>query len=149
MSEEEREERLDIELRHAINTTAPEFDAEAWQRKYRNEFNTLLARAGRSRKAHEFRILRLRPAFWLGFAAALVAVGYGLVCWTGFYRTTAPQPPTGVKSSAQIVTMSSLSSAFRRGGMESLDKQLDEAVGQLGPRPMSVSTAGLLTDLGS
>jgi hypothetical protein len=149
MSEEERKDRLDIELRRAINTTTPEFDAEAWRQKYRGEFNTLLARAGATRKNREFRIVRLHPAFWLGVAAAIVVVGYGLTCWMGSYRTQPSPVASSVKSPAQIVTMSSLSAAFRRGGTEALDKQLDEAVRQLGPRPMNVPTARLLADLGS
>jgi hypothetical protein len=147
MSEERRQNRLDTELRRAINTTTPKFDAPAWQLKYRSEFDTLLARG--SGKGREFRMLKLHPAFWLGIAAGIVIVGYGLVCWTGFYRTKAPQAAAGVKSPAQIITVSSLSSAFSRGGMEALDKQLDEAIDRLGPRPMDVSMARLLTDLGS
>jgi hypothetical protein len=143
MSEDERKDRIDIELRRVINTTPPEFDAETWQRRYHKEFNTLLARA------HGVKVKRLRPAFWLGIAAAIVIAGCGLVCWLGFYRTRAPQPPALAKSPAQINTMVSLSSAFRRGGMDALNKQLDEVVEQLGPRPTDISTARLLTDLGS
>lgn len=148
MSEEERKDRLDVELHRAINATTPKFDAPAWQRKYRSEFGTLLARG--NGKAREFRIWYLHPAFWLGIAAAIVAVGYGLVCWTGSYRTQSPPlPEVSAKLPAQMVTMSSLSLAFRRGGMEALNTQLDKAVEQLGPRPMGIPTAKLLTDLGS
>jgi hypothetical protein len=147
MSEAERKDRLDAELRRAINTTTPQFDAKAWQHKYRSEFDTLLSRAGATH--NQLTILRPRPAFWLGIAAAVVIVGYGLACWMESYRTQAPPPPARAKSPAQLVMMSSLSSAFRRGGMEALDKQLDDAVERLGPRPTGVSTARLLTDLGS
>ena len=125
----------------------PRFDADAWQRKYRSEFGALLARAQTGR--NRLKPVRLRPAFWLGIAAAVVVTGYGLLCWTGSYRTQAPPPAARAKSPAQLVMMSSLSSAFRRGGMEALDRQLDEAVEQLGPRPMSVPMARLLTDPGS
>ena len=143
MNDKGHEDRLDAELRRAINTTTPAFDAETWQRKYDKEFSTLLARGG------EVTAVRFHPARWFAVAAVLVAAGYGLVCWTGLYRTQTPPPSARVESPAQLVTMSSLSSAFRRGGMEALDKQLDEAVEQLGPRPMGVPTARLLTDLGS
>jgi len=147
MSEEEHKDRLELELRRAINTTTPKFDAEAWRRTYRNEFDMLLAR--KSGKAQRVNILKLHRAFWLGIAAGIVAVGCGLVYRAWFYRTNVTPLPVQIKSPAQIVTMASLSSAFRRGGMPALDKQLDEAVRQLGPRPMSVPTARLLADLGS
>ncbi len=146
MSESERKPRLDNALRAVINTATPRFDAEAWQRKYRDEFDALLARA---RTSHgQSKPARLRPAVWLGIAATIVVVAYGLTCWTGFYRTQAP-PPARVESPAELVVMSSLYSAFQRGGMEALDKQLDEAVVRLGPPPTSTLTARRLTDLGS
>jgi hypothetical protein len=147
MKSREDKGRLDDELRRAINTTRPEFNAEAWKHKYREEFDALQARAGGMMP-----VRRNLLASWteLGVAAVLtVAVGYGLACWIGHYGTTAARPPVAAKHPAQIVTMLSLSSAFRQGGMEALNKQLDDAVEQLGPRPVSVPTARLLTDIGS
>jgi hypothetical protein len=147
MKHKEDKNRLDDGLRRAINTTTPAFDAEAWRQKYHAEFNALLARAGECHKGRTPRIVRLHVAWWLGTAAAVVLAGYGLMCWLGSYRTQPPLPPARVKSPAELVTMSALSLTYRRGGMEALDKQLDEAVEELGPRPMSVPTARLLTDL--
>jgi hypothetical protein len=143
MSEEEHKDSLDIKLRRTINTSPPQFDAEAWQRKYHREFSTLLSRA------HEAKVVRPGPASWLGLAAAIAVVGYGLLCWTGLYRTHLPPPNPAAEPAARLTTMSSLLSAFRRGGMEELNTQLDKAVEQLGPRPTRTSTAGLLTDLES
>jgi hypothetical protein len=150
MSDKERKDRLDVELRRAINTTTPRFDAGAWQQKYRREFETLLSRAGANHNRRS--TLKLRPRLWLGAAAAMIIAACGLICWTRYYRMPKPQAPAHAKSPAQpaqLVTMSSLSSAYRRGGMEAVDKQLNEAVRLMGPRPVSLPTARLLTDLGS
>ena len=147
MKSRENKGWLDDELRRAINTTKPEFDAEAWKHEYREEFDALLSRAGSAMPA---RRNMLAPWTELAVAAVLVvAVGYGLACWVGHYGTTVPRPPVAVKHPAQIVTMLSLSSAFRQGEMEALNKQLDQAVEKLGPRPTNVSIAGLLADLES
>jgi hypothetical protein len=152
MSDKEHKDRLDIELRRAINTTTPRFDAGAWQQKYRREFETLLSRAGANHNQRS--TLKFRPRLWLAVAAAIAVAACGLICWTEYYRTPAPSAsaPAHAKSPAQpaqLVTMSSLSSAYRRGGMEAVDKQLNEAVRLMGPRPVSLPTARLLTDLGS
>lgn len=76
-------------------------------------------------------------------AAAVVIVSLGLLIallGPGEQQQTA-------KSPAEMVTAMSLRMAYRQGGMEALDKQLDEAVKLLGPSRPSSSLADLLKDL--
>jgi hypothetical protein len=61
-----------------------------------------------------------------------------------------PDRPTARPDStspAQMVSMISLSAAFRRGGIDELDRQCDRALERLGPRPNSVSVQELLKDI--
>jgi hypothetical protein len=50
-------------------------------------------------------------------------------------------------SPAKMVSMMSLLTAFRRGGMEALDRQFETAIEKLGPRPNGLSMAELYGDL--
>ena len=50
-------------------------------------------------------------------------------------------------SPARIVSMMSLRMAYRRGGEEALNQQLDAALKTLGPRPSKLSALEVLSDL--
>jgi len=154
MSERKDERWLDEELRRLVNTTRPEFDDEAWKEKYAKEYETLLARKqstgrGRSRSGtpHRLRLLAHGPIGSLAVAASIILiVGLFLV------RTEPPAPkpvppPTAHAAPARMVNMISLSTTFRRGGMEALDKQFDRALDELGPRPNGALMADLLSDI--
>ena len=152
MSERKDEKWLDDELRRVVNTTRPEFDDEAWKEKYAKEYETLLARkqlAGRrdTGKPHRLRLIVHRPIGRLAVAASIIlVVGLFLV------RTEPPAPkpvPPAIAHAApaRMVSMISLSTTFRRGGMEALDKQFDRALDELGPRPNGALMADLLSDI--
>jgi len=153
MSEHKDEKWLDEQLQRAINGSTPVFDAQAWKQKYSGEFQTLLDRGGQLNQSGARRTARVMlrgPISRLAVAAAvLVTAGILLVGRFG----SAPVPPTSVpqpvapQSPAQMVSMISLSAAFRQGGMEGLDKQCDRALEKLGPRPSSVSMQELLKDI--
>ncbi len=51
MSERRDEKWLDDELRRAINTTAPQFDAQAWKKRFASEYRELQARGERAAEA--------------------------------------------------------------------------------------------------
>jgi hypothetical protein len=152
MSERKDEKWLDDELRRVVNTTRPEFDDRVWKEKYAKEYETLLARkqsAARSGSAppHRLRLIVHGPIGSLAVAASIVlVVGLFLV------RTEPPAPkpvppPTAHAAPARMVSMISLSTTFRQGGMEALDKQFDRALDELGPRPNGALMADLLSDI--
>ncbi len=152
MSEHKDEKWLDEQLQRAVDGATPVFDAQAWKQKYTREFQTLLRRRGQSTRFATGRTVRLLrgPVGKLAIAAAIVAAAgvllVGRFVFTPERLAPGPQPPAQ-QSPAQMVSMISLSAAFRRGGIDELDKQCDRALGELGPRPNSVSVQDLLKDL--
>jgi len=154
MSERKDEKWLDGELRRAIDAATPEFDAEAWKRKYPAEFQAVLARGTKGQKGGRPRIVRLvlgHPGAGVAIAAAIVVAAAVLL-----RGPTGPEPrervvgrQTVAQSPAKIVTMMSLTLAYRRGGAEALDQQLDEAVGILRPRSATLPMHELFDELES
>lgn len=140
MSERKDEQWLDSELRRTINGNTPVFDAESWKRRHRHEYETLLARRGRSSR----RKVRLAFGRWIaGLAAAavvVVAIGAFLVQRpaNGPKGPTVPLDPAP-KSPAAMMSMGSLRMAYERGGLEALDQQLQNTLDEFGPRSSSVS----------
>jgi hypothetical protein len=155
MNERKDEQWLDEELRKAIGTGKPEFDAEAWKDKHPEAYRALLARGGRD-NSDESGVSRCRrfsagPAGTLAAAAAVIIVAGILLLAT---RPQMPQragPPlvSGAlaESPADIVTFMSLTMAYRQGGQEALNRQLDAALETLGPRPDDSLLSDLFADL--
>lgn len=151
MSKQRDEKWLDDELQRIAGGTAPEFDARLWKQKYSAEFQSILSRGGSHgtvNKASDSGILRMTFAHpWARLvvaAAILVAVTLLLVRGTG----PGPEAPGEnvrpvARSSTEIVTMMSLRQAYRRGGAEGLDQQLDEALRVLGPRSAMMSVQAM------
>jgi len=153
MSERKDEKWLDDQLERVVHGSTPVFDAQAWKRKYAGAFQTLLRRGeprSHSGRGHPVRLVLRRFIGTLAIAAVLtVAAGLLLVGRSGFTPekpTPGPQP-VAQQSPAQMVSMISLSAAFRSGGMTELDKQCERALERLGPRPTSVSMQELLQDI--
>ena len=153
MSERKDEKWLDNQLRRVVDGTTPVFDAEAWKQNHAREFQMLLGRSGQPDRSGTGRTVRLvlgSSAARLAIAAAvIVAVGILLVgrFAPGPVKPMAKSDSTGLQSPAQMVSMISLSAAFRRGGIDELDRQCDRALERLGPRPNSVSMQELLKDI--
>jgi hypothetical protein len=153
MSEHQDEKWLDAQLRQAVDGTTPVFDAEAWKQKHAKEFQTLLRRSGQLDRSATSRtarlVLRSSMARLAIAAAVIVAVGILLVgrFVPGPVKPMAKSDPAGLQSPAQMVSMISLSAAFRRGGIDELDRQCERALERLGPRPNGVSMQELLKDI--
>ncbi|UCD49974.1 MAG: hypothetical protein JSW27_20895 [Phycisphaerales bacterium] len=149
MNERRDEKWLDEELRRAVNTTRPEFDAEAWKRDHAEAYEALIARgqttsgAGRGARC----TVRLM-AGWLA-AAAVLLVGVAILLMQMPSRD--PQGPVSrgpvkVTSPVKVVSMMTLRMAYCQGGEEGLNRQLDAALRTLGPRPNGLSMQDLFND---
>lgn len=55
--------------------------------------------------------------------------------------------PEVAKSPAEMMTAMSLNIAYRKGGMEEVEKQCDKAFEMLGPRPGKISVQEILAEL--
>jgi hypothetical protein len=155
MSERKDEQWLDNQLRRVVDGTTPVFDAESWKQKHSREFQTLLHRRGQPAQSGPGRTVRLvlrSSIAKLAVAAAVVAtVGFFLVgrFGPGPDRPVADSQGVDLQSPARMVSMIAFSTAFRRGGIDELDKQCERALERLGPRPNSVSMQELLKDISS
>ena len=151
MSGRKDEKWLDEQLQRAVNGATPAFDADAWKHKYAREYEALLARGRQPTgwgKSHPATWI-LRSSFGkLALAAALViTAGLLFVGRFGIPRPVPGPQQAAQLSPAQMVSMMSLSAAFRRGGIEELDRQCDRAMERLGPRPSSISMQELFKDI--
>ena len=153
MSQRKDEKWLDNQLRRVVDGTTPVFDAEAWKQKHSREFQTLLRRSGQTDQSGTSHTVRLVSRGSIGklavAATVIVAAGILLVgrFGPGPGQPTAKPDSVGLQSPAQMVSMISLSAAFRRGGIDELDRQCDRALERLGPRPNGVSMQELLKDI--
>jgi len=143
MNAHKDENWLDDELRKVIDGTPPAFDADAWRRKYAKEYEALTAR----------RPARVIPYRWIGRLAVAAVLVLTVSVLLVLRDKPAGQPggpagtPPAVQSPAKMVSMISLATAYRQGGEEALNEQLDGALNRLGPRPGTVSALQILDDL--
>jgi hypothetical protein len=100
--------------------------------------------AGRSSVA---RMILRNTAMKLAAAAAVIIVVVGLL--TIQWDPPEQEPPqigNVAKSPAEMLSVMSLNMAYRRGGIEAMDDQSNEAFEMLGSQPTTVSIRELLTE---
>lgn len=153
MSEQENDRWLDELIHRTINTTKPDFDAEKWKREYPAEFQTLLARAAGKSSAASAVQVNLWKAIWTSpavrvAAAAIIiaAIGFSIVYLGPGEQADNTKIAKVVKSPAEMLTAMSLATVYRRGGIEALERQCEQAIEMLGPRPTRLSLQQLLED---
>ena len=151
MNERKKDENwLDDELRRAIDTTAPQFDAEAWKQNHAEAYEALIARGQTTSNSDRGSGRTVRLMVGRLAAAAVIFIGVAILLMQIPPRdqekpevAVTPKAP----SPARIVSMMSLRTAYRQGGEEALSQQLDTALKTLGPRPRKLSALQVLSDL--
>ena len=150
MNERKNEKRLDELISRTINTEKPQFDAEKWKQKYPDEFQTLLSRAAKGDSARQSNILKviLKSPFAKLAAAAviIVAIGFFIVHQRPSEQADTTIVSKATKSPAEMQAILSLSIAYRRGGIEAVDRQCQKAIEMLGPRPAEITIQQILTE---
>ena len=149
MNEQKNDKWLDELISRTINTTKQQFDPEKWQQKYPDEFELLKSRAKKTPAI-------IQPSMWkivlqskltkLAAAAVIIVVISIFVFHRGAREQEPPQVVSVSKSPAEMLTVASLRTAYRRGGIEALEKQCDEAIEKLGPRNAKLSIQELLAE---
>jgi hypothetical protein len=80
-------------------------------------------------------------------AAAVIFIAVSLLM---VYRNPPVQPPPQTeivaKSPSEMMTTMSLTIAYRKGGMEAVEEQYNEAFKLIGPRPESLSVKHILAE---
>jgi len=140
---------LDELISRTINTTKPEFDPEKWKQKYPEEFQMLLSRARQAspRQPNIWGIIFKSPITKLAAAAVIiVAIGLFIVHQRPSEQDDTTTVSKVTKSPVEMMTALSLERAFRRGGIEAVEKQCNEAFKPIGPRPRSLSVEQILAE---
>jgi hypothetical protein len=147
MNEQNDEKWLDELIWQTINTTKPKFDAEQWKQRYPEEWQLLKSRA-------EQKPSTIQPGLWKTLAhnklsklaaAAVLIVAVGMLIFSQIsHKQERVQIGQKPRSATEMLTAISLTMAYRRGGIEAVDRQSQEAIKMLGPRPANVSIRQLL-----
>lgn len=166
MNEKKDEKWLDELISRTINSGKPEFDDEKWKQKYPEEFQMLKSRAAQrpltpSARRHPIltygvnyhtckRVGRVvcKSTITKLAAAAIIIIAIGLfaVHRRPVERIEPPEIPEVTKSPAEMMTAMSLNIAYRKGGMEAVEKQCEKAFEMLRPQPAKVSIQELLAE---
>ncbi len=149
MNEQRDEKKLDELISHTINTEKPQFDAEKWKQKYPDEYQTLLSRAAKGDSSQQPTILKVILKSPLVKIAAAAVIILALILFRP-HQAPNEQELTGImevqKSPVEMMTAISLERAFRRGGLEALENQCDQALKLLGTRTAGFSPYELLSE---
>jgi hypothetical protein len=137
---------LDEQLKKTIDSGEVDFDSEEWKQKYSAEYQELTSRAGKRLNVRRFSWVRL-----LVRAAAVVAV-VTIVIFLMHYRQEKhiAQPvaivANTVKSPTDMLSVLSLSLAYRQGGLDAVDEQSKKAFELLGQKNTTISINELLNE---
>ena len=148
MSTQKDEKWLDELITRTINTTKPEFDSQKWKQKYHKEFQMLISRAGKTSAT----LIRLpnvlkNPIIKLTAAALIIlAISFFMIHLGPGEKVVTTDVATVTKSPAELLTVASLNMAYRRGGIEAVEVQCDEAIEKLGSQPAKVTVKELLAE---
>lgn len=130
------EKWLDEQIARMVNSTKVEFDPEQWKQKYAEEYRMLISNSMGASKADQpgiysrfikSPITKLAAAAVIIFAAVLFTVNSKKEPQIRISRSDK------VSSPAKIISMISLNNAYRRGGIEAVESQLDKSAELLGP----------------
>ena len=151
MKPTKEERNLDERIRCAIGREEVTFDFDKWKAGHQNQIERFKASVSKEsiEPAHLSPWLIIAKSRLTKFAAAavlIVAIGILLYPKERSRLVEVPRTARVEKAPAELLTAMSLDLAYRRGGMETLDEQFDEALRRLGPRPSHIMLSQLLTE---
>jgi hypothetical protein len=146
---------LDELISRTINTTKPEFESEKWKQKYHKELKTLVSHTEKTststvRLSDILTVVRQvlkNPITKLAAAALIIlAISFLMTHLGPSEKVKTTDVATAIKSPAEMQTILSLNIAYRRGGIEAVDRQCKKAIEMLGPRPQRITIKQILTE---
>ncbi len=149
MNKQRSGKRLDELISRTINTEKPQFDAEKWKQKYPAEFQSLLRRAAKVDSARQPNILKVflkSPLTKIAAAAVTILAVSFLITHQTPNEQEQHRIAEVIKSPVEMMTAISLERAFRRGGIEALENQCEQALKLLGTRTDGLSSQELLSE---
>ena len=140
---ERNEKWLDEQLKKTVDSGKVEFDSEQWKRKYSAEYQKLVSRAGRCPNVQRFSWVRslVRVAAVIAIVAFVILLSHNR--FNRRVEQTIPvlvedRPPT------KMLSVLSLSLAYRQGGLDAVDEQSNKVFKMLGQKNTNVSIGELL-----
>ncbi len=133
-----------VKVRKPHVTTSRQMDKRTLNDSFAAMEQTILAKSA-DHKPSTARIIILNRMMKLAAAAALIIVAISL-----YIAHQGPSEQGGItrvlevaESPSEIMTMKSLTIAYRRGGIEGIENQCEKALKILGPQPASISLGDL------
>jgi hypothetical protein len=139
---------LDEIISRTINTEKPQFDAEQWKQKFPDEYRILQSRKVQQ-QASSIQRLNIFKSPIIKFATAAViilAVGLFISQSGKNEKIKIDQMPSMIQSPAEMLTLRSLTIAYRKGGIEAVETQCDKAIEKLGLKSKRQTIKQLLAD---
>ncbi|MGA2679284.1 MAG: hypothetical protein ABSF37_08285 [Sedimentisphaerales bacterium] len=140
---ERNEKWLDEQLKKTIDSGKVEFDGEQWKRKYSAEYQELISRAARRPDVRRFSWARQFVR-----VAAVIAIAAIVILLTHRQSDKRVEPTVATfaeeRSPAKMLSLLSLSLAYRQGGLDAVDEQCNKAFKMLGQKNTNVSIGELL-----
>ena len=149
MNEEKDEKWLDELICRTIKTEKPHFDHEKWQKQYPEEFKILFSRAKQTsagqpsiwRMIYKSKITKLAAA-----AVIIIAIGLSLVHQGPGEQVDSKNISEVEEFPVKMMTSVSLSLAYRKGGMDAVERQCEKAFKMSGPQVTNVTVQELLAE---
>jgi hypothetical protein len=140
-------------VKKLINSVASHTGPDAKAAFQRRLIDSVLAevrreRPGDRRKSIRFvlrTVVKSRIAK-LAAAVIIVVIGFLIVHQGPPEQTDGPTVSKAAKSPGEMMTLMSLNIAYRRGGIEAVDRQCKEAIKMLGTRPAELTIEKMLTE---
>jgi hypothetical protein len=141
---EQFEKWLDEQLDKTVNSGKVEFDSARWKQKFSDSYQTLVSRAGKHEEARRFSWGRqfVRIAAIVAIASLLMFLTYR----KPNERVVQPIAAGTDRSPAKMMSVLSLSRAYRQGGLDAVDEQCKKAFELLGQKNTNVSIGELLNE---
>lgn len=136
-----------VRVRKPHVTTSRQMDKRTLDDSFAAMEQTIRAKSA-GHKPSTPRIITLSRMMKLAAAAAVIIVGIGFFI---AHQGPSEQADTTIvskatKSPAEMQAILSLSIAYRRGGIEAVDRQCQKAIEMLGPRPAEITIQQILTE---
>jgi len=152
MKPSENDKRLDERIRDAVGTEQLTFDFDKWKQGHQKQIELFKSSVSEEASAPE------QVSVWLIIAksrltrfaaAAVVIAAVGILFYPKQPSSVVERPRTArvEKAPAELLTMMSLNLAYRRGGMDAVDKQYEKAFKRTGPRPAKLTVEDLFAEL--
>jgi len=147
---EKNDKWLDEIISKTINTQKPQFDAEEFKQKFSEEMGILQSRTSKQQKSNLWKSILSDPISSLATAAVIILMIGLFVYFSQTNEIAKPPVSKNVeKSPAEMLSTMSLIVTYRQGGIEAMEKQMDEAIQKLEPSTSNVTIEELLKGFNS